>query len=246
MLDQREEIVMADKFDPPTPIKSDAAHAILRAGLGTIPIGGAAATELLNAIVAPPLDGRRQKWMERVGIALRKLEQSKGVNLEDLQNNDVFLDTVIQATQLALRTSQEEKLEALRNAILNATLDDFPEVAMQQMFLNFIDFLTVWHIRLLTFLNDPAECATEKGIDYSSTLMGGMSRFIETVFPELGGRRDLYEQWGNDLHSRGLIVTNNFQVTESGHDLVRSKTTALGKQFLEYITNPINDEQIAD
>ena len=86
---------MADDFDPPKAGKGDAAHAVVRAGLGTIPVAGAAATELLNAIVTPPLEKRRQQWMEKVGEALREIEASKGIKLEDLQNNDVFLDIVL-------------------------------------------------------------------------------------------------------------------------------------------------------
>jgi hypothetical protein len=49
------------------------------------------------------------------------------------------------ASQAALRNSQKEKLTALRNAVLNAALPNPPEESIQQMFVNFIDSLTVWH-----------------------------------------------------------------------------------------------------
>lgn len=112
---------------PPKPGKGDVAHALARAGLRAIPVAGAAATELLNAIVTPLLERRMQQWMEAVAEAFREIEATKGINLEDLRNNDVFIDIVLQASQIALRSSQEEKLEALRNAVLSAALLNPPE-----------------------------------------------------------------------------------------------------------------------
>jgi hypothetical protein len=75
-------------FKPPKAGIGDAAHAIARAGLGTIPLAGAAATELLNAIITPPLERRRNEWMKEVGEALRSLEEQNGINLEELQYYD--------------------------------------------------------------------------------------------------------------------------------------------------------------
>lgn len=233
---------MVNEYKPPKSTKGDAAHAIVRAGLGAIPVAGAATTELLNVIVAPPLEKRRQEWMERIGNALRKLEETKGVSLEELQNNDVFLDIALQASQTALRTSQEDKLNALKNAVLNSSLNTSPDESIQQMFLNFIDFLTVWHLRLLAFLNSPEEWAKNHGLDFSHISMGGTSTLIERAFEELRNRRDLYDQLGKDLYSRGLINGDNFHVTTSGHGLMQSKTTGMGKSFLNFINSPIEEE----
>lgn len=234
---------MADDFKPPKAGKGDAAHAVVRAGLGAIPVAGAAATELLNAIVTPPLEKRRQQWMENVGEALREIEASKGINLEDLQNNDVFLDVVLQASQVALRSSQDEKLDALRNAVLNAALPSSPEESMQQMFLSFIDFLTVWHLKILDLLDSPEEWAQKNGMSFSDIGMGGVSTLIERGFPELRNRRHFYDQLGKDLYSRGLINGDNFHITDTGHGLMQSKTTSMGKTFLQYIKNPINEKK---
>jgi hypothetical protein len=72
------------KYKSPKATKGDAGHAIVRAGLGAIPVAGSAATELFNAIVVPPLERRRSAWMEQVGEALRRLEEQRGIRLEDL------------------------------------------------------------------------------------------------------------------------------------------------------------------
>ena len=232
---------MSDKLIPPKSTKGDIAYAAVKSVLGAIPIVGAATTELLNIIVTPPLERRRHEWMGAIGNALRNLEEAKGINLENLRNNDVFLDIAIQATQTALRTSEKEKLEALKNAVLNATSFESPEESIQQMFLNFIDFLTVWHLRLLTFLNSPKVWSENNNLNFSNIRLAGMGTLIEKAFPMLRNKRDVYDQFGKDLFSRGLINGDNFHKTASIHSLLDSQTTRLGKLFINYITNPIPD-----
>ncbi len=67
---------------------------------------------LLNYFMTPPLEKRRNEWLDALGTRLVQLEKEKGISLEDLKENDEFIDIVIQATQIALRSSQEEKKEA--------------------------------------------------------------------------------------------------------------------------------------
>ena len=144
-----------EKYKTPSMSAGDSVHAVARAGLGTIPVVGAAATELLSAIVTPPLEKRRNQWMEEVGDALRTLEKKMGIVLESLQENEEFIDVAIEATQIAIKTSNQEKRKALKNAILNSALPNPPEESLQKMFLSFIDTLTVWHLKLLELFNDP-------------------------------------------------------------------------------------------
>ncbi|GAG19831.1 unnamed protein product, partial [marine sediment metagenome] len=95
------------KYEPPKPDKGDVVHTIVRAGLSSIPAVGGAAVELFQRVFAPPLEKRRDEWMNQVGEALRALEQERGVGIDDLQANDVFIDTALQASQIAFRSSQE-------------------------------------------------------------------------------------------------------------------------------------------
>ena len=145
------------KYEPPKPGKGDVVHAVVRAGLSSIPAVGGPAVELFQMVFAPPLEKRRDEWMNQVGEALRDLEQERGIRLEDLQANDVFIDTVLQATQIAFRSSQEEKRGALRNAIYNAALSNPPEQSLQQIFLDLIDSFTVWHLRILKLFDNPPQ-----------------------------------------------------------------------------------------
>jgi hypothetical protein len=87
---------------------------------------GAAAAELLGLVVTPALARRLRAWQEQVGEGLRALERDLGVVIEHLGSNDAFIDVALQATQAALRTSQREKLEALRDAVMNSALPEPP------------------------------------------------------------------------------------------------------------------------
>jgi len=224
---------------PPKPDKSDVAHAITRSGLGSIPLAGTAATEILNAVVTPSLERRRNEWMEKVGESLRRLEEDKGINLEELQNNEEFIDIAMQASQAAIRTAREEKREALLNAILNTVLPDAPEESMRMMFINYIDTLGVWHMKFLDLFSGPDEWAHRNDQSFEQIGMGSLSTLIEVAFPEMRGQRTLYDQIGKDLAFRGLAQIDNLHVTMTGNGVTQKRTTEIGDQFIKFISNPI-------
>ena len=229
------------KYDPPKSGGGDGALAVARAGLGAIPIAGSASIELLTTIVTPPLEKRRNKWMQEVGEALRQLEENMGVVLESLSENDQFIDIAIEATQIAIKTSVQEKREALKNAILNVALPNPPEESLQNLFLSLIDTLTVWHLKLLELFNDPPEYIQKHRLQSGNISMGAMSHLVENVFPELKGRRDLYDLIWKDLYSRALVTTDGLHTMMTGSGIVTKRTTKIGILFLEFIKNPIED-----
>ncbi len=230
-----------EKYDAPEAGKGDAAHAIARSGLGVIPFAGTAATELLNAVVAPPLERRRQAWMEEVGNGLRDLENKMGVVLESLQENETFIDTALEASQLAIRNSEIEKIDALRNAVLNSALPNPPEKALQDMFFSFIDMFSVWHLKLLTLFQNPTNWLENNEKNMGNLTMGAMAHLIEIAYPELNGRRELYDQIWRDLYLRGLVNTDGLHTMMTGNGIVAKRTTNIGDSFLDFIKYPIED-----
>ena len=230
-----------EKYDVPEASKGDVAHAIARSGLGAIPYAGATATELLNAVITPPLERRRQAWMEKVGNGLRELEDKMGVVLEQLQENETFIDAALEASQLAIRNSEVEKINALRNAVLNSALPNPPEKSLQDMFFSFIDMFSVWHLKLLTLFQNPPAWLESNGKNMGNTYMGAMSHLIEEAYPELNGRRDLYDQIWKDLYLRGLVSTEGIHTTMTSSGIVAKRTTNIGDAFLSFIKNPIKN-----
>src|SRR5690348_4059204 len=88
-----------------------------------IPFAGGPAAEVLGAIIAPRIEHRTTEWLE--GIAKRLDELSKRVEKltpEYLSQHEAFTTAFLHASQIAIRTHQEEKREALQNAVLNVAI----------------------------------------------------------------------------------------------------------------------------
>ncbi len=102
---------MSDRkdYEPPKRTAGDLVHNGAHVIVSSIPLAGAAVGKLLNLLLTPPLERRRDEWMTDVGEALRKLEAEKNINLEELRENEGFIDTVMTATRSAMRTSQRKK-----------------------------------------------------------------------------------------------------------------------------------------
>jgi hypothetical protein len=205
----------------------DIAHSLTKAGLSVIPGVGGPAAELFQYIVQPPLEKRRLEWMAQVGEKLQELE-CKGIELEATQDNEQFISAAMYASQLALRTHKQEKLNALKNAIINIAIGQAPEEAMQHLFLSLVDTLTVLHIEILQLFQNP--------IPPPNMSMGGLNAVLEYNMPDMRGRQNLYDQLWKDLYLKGLINTDGMNTTMSGSGLGQKRTTGLGDEFLIFIS----------
>ena len=230
---------MRDPKDKLKPTKGDAVHTVIRAALSAVPVVGGPATELFSAIIAPPLARRRDDWMRQIADAVRELQDRIAeLGPEKLSENESFVTTLIHASQLAVRNHQKEKLDALRNAVINAALPDAPDDDVQQMFLNFVDDLTPWHLRLLSFFKDPAAWIQERSVSCPSWSMGAPSAVVEHCFPELKGNRGFYDQLVRDLEVRGLLQSFGIHTTMTADGMFASRTTRFGDSFLKFICKP--------
>jgi hypothetical protein len=226
----------SNDFEPPQPDSADVAYAVARAGLASIPLAGAAAVELLQLLLTPPLEKRRIEWMNDVGRALRDLETNRGVKLEDLQNDDVFLDAVLQSSQIAIRSSQTEKRQALKNAILNAALPNPPDQSLQQMFLSLVDSFTVWHLKILKLFDNPRTWAQNHNHTFPDLHAGALDAILISAFPEL--ERTFYDQIWRDLYTRGLVNTESLHGMMTGNGLFAKRTSDIGSRFLAFVEEP--------
>lgn len=227
------------KFDPPKPTTGDTAYLVTKALLSPI-IG---ATELFERFVGPPLQKRTEKWMEEVAQALRYLEENQGIKLETLQGDERFITIVTQATIIAVRNHQQEKLDALRNAIINSATNPNLEEDIHLTFIRFIEELTPSHLALLKFFvsrEDDLKLLTSYPSIYqliSSSATGSLPK-------------DQFKMLIGDLNVRGLIwISQDIEdfediyqaeavINESTNDnLPRIIVTDISKDFLEFISN---------
>lgn len=176
--------------------------------------------------------------MEEVGEALARLERSSLVDLARLQEDEEFLDTILQATQVALRTHYEEKRNALKGAILNTALGRSPGEALRLMFISFVDYFTEWHIRILLLFGDPRGWYQREGRQPPELQVGSLSHVLEDAFPALRNSRAIIDQIWSDLRQRGLVNTDSLHTTMTGHGLLEQRATDLGRRFIEFIREP--------
>lgn len=217
----------------------DVSHAIVKAGLSFLP----PAAELFSFVVTPSLEKRRDKWIESIVEAFKDLEERvDGFDVENLKENEKFITVLMQASQAAIRNHQQEKLEALRNAVLNAALPSAPEEDLQLMFLNFVDFLTPRHLRMLKMLNEfkvkllPRQARERlKFIPKSTTKP---AKIDQKLVQELEPQKDFYDQVLKDLRIRGLLEYSMTDESEFTQKIIYAQPTNLGKRLLAFISSP--------
>jgi len=227
--------------EEPKASKGDYAYALAKAGISQLPIVGAPIAEILPLIIAPPIEKRRTEWLKSLGERLKLLEEKVGgFKLENLQSNETFITTAMHASQAAIRNHQTEKLEALRNAVLNAALPNAPEEDLQLMFLDFVDSFTPWHLAILKFFNNPKEWGKQHAVTFNEHYyMGSPSHILEKSFPDLKGKREYYDLFVKDLFSHGLMSTDSLHIAMTENGMFASRTTVMGKQFLTFISSPL-------
>ena len=221
-------------LEVPSRSVSDAAHRLMKAVASAVLLVGGPAAELFAALVQPPLEHRRDEWMQSVSLELARLTQL-GTDLDSLKQNEEFVDTVLQATQIALRSHQEEKRTALRNAIMNTAIGAAPNDMRRHMFLRHVDEFTPEHLGILSLFHDPVSWFNRGQLSFPDMYMGGLSHVLEKAFPALQNQRAIYDQIWKDLYQRGLVNTDGLHTTMSGEGLRASRTSELGKAFLQFI-----------
>ena len=216
---------------------SDVAHTLVKAGLSAVPMVGSPANELLSLVISPSLERRRDKWIESIAEALNILEeQIAGFKIENLCQNELFISTVMKASQVAMINHQKEKLEALKNAVLNSALPNAPEEDLQLMFLNFVDSFTSQHLYLLQFFSKrPSE-----HIHNEKTRMELLNKALHKVLHDWISQKEFYNQVVQELSSSGLANVKKKDI--NGLIISSHPITDLGKKFLEFVTSPIQSK----
>jgi hypothetical protein len=224
----------------PEPTQADIALGTGRAALAAIPFVGGSITEVLSLVLAPAVTRRRDTWFKELADGLEEAERKiDGFTVENLTQDEAFVSAVIEATRSAISTHKDEKRDALRNGLLNIALHRSTDEDQQQTFLRYIDELTVWHLRILVLFQDPPKHLAVRGLG-SSYYMGSASQVLEDMYPELNGKRELYDQIAADLSARGLVNAPGFlHGMMSAQGMVAKRTTPLADAFLAFIANPL-------
>lgn len=239
------------QFQPPEATATDksvaAARAAGAAGLGlALPVVGDVVSTILGEVFPTAYQRRCTDWRAEVSASLNELA-NRDIDLEALKANDTFIDLVIDATTIAIRTSSEKKHRSLRNAIINAGLPGPPNAAKQRLFLRLVDELDELHLQLLSFFDSPAEFLRAQGqslpvhngptgMAYDPTTSNAsLKSVLDLAFPEYSRQPDFLSTVLSEVKRRGLITGEELFV--HCHDGSRF-TTSLGQEFLKFVLIP--------
>ena len=197
---------------------SDKNYNMVKGIVNSLPPVGALLGGFFESYIVSPATKRSYKFLE---ILVRELEELKSkIELVDFES-PAFQTTVIYVYQIVTRTHQEQKLEALRNIVLNSSIPRSVEDDVLAMFLNWIDDFTERHISTLKHLHYLDRYAPEE---------------LHTYFPMLEQNRAIYNQVLKDLADRGLIsLTENFTTEEDDDDIYLQR---LGIAMPQISSNP--------
>lgn len=234
----------------------DYALAIAKVGALAFPFLGAGVT-FVDLVTAPARGKRMDEFCERLRTGLNDLSQTvQSLTPDTLAKSDPFISAFAQAAQAALKTHQDQKLDALRNAVLNVAIGKESDPDRQQYFLAFVDRFSEKHLEMLKFLHDPAGFHNARGQKpprlnhvHSKLLINTL---VAQAFPNDRGTAEnaagfqLVEGLLDDLINAHFVAFQRNQETwvvpayaiPSGGGIIGKMTTHLGEAFLVFIAEP--------
>lgn len=217
----------------------DTTHDLVKLGMSILSLDAAGVFDLL---LTPPFQRRLDDWRRDITEKLNALYERGELSIEALSASEVFQTTLINATLAATRTHQEKKRRSLRNAVLNSALPGAPDEIRQEMFIRWLDEMTAWHILILALFDRPH--VPEIEIDSPDWVMNvardHLADFIQRAYPEMRGHSPTYFTIVQDLHSKALIANKVPEIGVATRMDRSPKVTPLGKEFLEFITSPLD------
>ncbi|KWR73343.1 hypothetical protein RN04_03615 [Arthrobacter sp. W1] len=204
--------------------------------LQAIPFFGGAIAAIFGKAAREQYDSRLTKWFEDLGEAVSKLQ----IKLENLAQDPELVETVVAATAAAGKTMHEEKLFALRNAVLNS-VDPIlrPDEDLRLRFIGIIEQMVPDHLRLMKYFSSPRRWYEERQLSIPS-----ITTTRSLAINGLG--------WENDDAARPKRLMEDLVtwrltglVSETmGTDgqIDRDFVTEDGKAFMRYIDEPASFE----
>lgn len=216
--------------DRPTPTVRDRARTVGDATVAAVPVVGGPALVLIEGVLRPSYQKRLDAWMERLGEVVKELQQRVGgLDEANLAQNDVFVTAVTQATQIALGTGLNAKLDMLKAALLSVATGSMSDDFLATRYLRFVEELAPRHVTLLSYATDPpAWHPTWRSTDAATprSLIDSAGLSLEP------GLVDLLLA---DLAARSLVTLDDLGTVARGQMALRPFSTELGAEFVSFI-----------
>lgn len=223
----------------PFPVRAEGeiGYRVSRAALASIPTIGAVAQELMTAFVQDPVERRRVEWWEGLAADVVDLTaRVEAIDPAELAKDEAFVTLSIRAAEIASRTHQAGKRDALRNVVLNAALGVRLDEALNATFLGYVERFSDAHLRLLTLMADPQ--ADPAYMARAANNLGSIHAALLAAHPEWCNPPGMLERLYDDLGREGLLESGSLKVMMSSNGLISGRATAIGATFLDFIKKP--------
>ncbi len=220
-----------DRFTPPKEDIWDVSYKLTKAALSVAP----PFAEFYQVVIKPPFQKRMLNWMEIIAEECKKNETIRDdFKPENLINNDIFQSAFAQCSRIAVQTHQKQKIEALKNALLNTVIMIDLEENSKFLFVNYIDSMTSLHLSILEHF-----AITRKGnISLDGIYSNYIPEYLSINKNLVKIEENLFTQICKDLELKNLIIKGKSPRKER-----RTLTDAWdwigitndGKNFLDFI-----------
>ncbi len=225
----------ASKLEVPKEKDEDKIYSMVKSTLGLIPGFGGTISEIFSLILTQPISKRREKWMELVSDELLELNKSVDeFNIENLKMNNEFVSFLIESSQIALKTHQEEKINYLKNCVKNFLIDNNFKYDKKHSYLRIVDELTPTHLHILIFVSNNQ--------DYIITNVNGYQE-LYGFYNNKALDIDYLRKCVRDLENNSLIrISKDFEDLVEGSGFVMTdegapsiKLLNTGDEFIQFI-----------
>jgi len=211
---------------------------VVKIALGFVPWVGGALAEVVGHL-NNDLARRQEFWMVQVSEAINALQKRSGLTVDELMKNEAFTSFLLQATPIALRNHQKEKITTLKNALTSVGNPEFSDEDLAFQFLRYIDELTVSHLTILRIIANRADAFKE--VKSMQQAFEQLTREDQADVSPLVARTYL-----RDLDARGLVNAIDLEdlpdfeskavyIAAEQTDRHPLQLTELGEKFLSFI-----------
>jgi hypothetical protein len=140
------------------------------------------------------------------------------------------------ASQIALRSYEQEKLNALRNAIQHVAKGESPETTWVHLYLELVDTLTIAHLMISQVLRSLPKEALPDPKSPPTSLPRSLAVLVEEAMPDLVGEKQLASQLFQQLVTQGLVLeSGRYNSMKNPH---QEHLINFGQRFLDFISGP--------
>lgn len=202
----------------------------LEKSIEQVPVAGPITNFIVSRFWVPSASRRLEEWLKEFADDFDR--HCAGCSIENIVKDEAFISASIQVARIVVSTHQREKLDYLRNALLNIAIGKGVGEVKQQIFLNAIEVFTPAHVKILNLI---WRSLSPDWDQHSVPLpLRTYSRAIELLVPEVKGQPAIIAALLADLRNRGLTTLNSADIQFPQGGLVTNLTV----EFLHFVLNP--------